>query len=244
MDNGWQTSADAWIKDMGENGDFSRRYVLDPVMLRLALERSPKTALDVGCGEGRFCRMLGQHGVETTGIDPTPALIAAARLRDAQGQYLEAGAELLPFSDATFDLVVSYLTLIDIADFGAAISEMVRVLKPGGALLIANINSFNSACGDTGWIKDSAGRRLYYPIDHYLKERSMLIKYRGISIANYHRPLGAYMAAFLDAGMRLTHFSEPSPSEDAPVEKAVNYRRVPWFLVMEWVKLATPGQSV
>ena len=223
---------------MGEHGDFSRRYVLDPIMLPLALKRSPKRALDVGCGEGRFCRMLGQHGVKAIGIDPTPALIAAAHLRDVEGQYLEAGAELLPFADATFDLVVSYLTLIDFADFGAAISEMVRVLKPGGALLIACINSFNSACGDTGWIKDSAGRRLYYPIDHYLEDRSMRIEYRGISIVNYHRPLSAYMAAFLAAGLLLTYFSEPCPSEDAPVEKAVNYRRVPWFLVMEWVRPA------
>ena len=58
MDNGWQSSANAWVADMGESGDFGRRYVLDPVMLPRALARSPKNALDVGCGEGRFCRML------------------------------------------------------------------------------------------------------------------------------------------------------------------------------------------
>jgi SAM-dependent methyltransferase len=58
MNNCWQASADAWIADMGEFGDFGRRYVLDPVMLPRALLRSPKKALDVGCGEGRFCRML------------------------------------------------------------------------------------------------------------------------------------------------------------------------------------------
>ncbi len=36
MDNGWASSADAWIADMGEHGDFGRRYVLDPVMLPAA----------------------------------------------------------------------------------------------------------------------------------------------------------------------------------------------------------------
>ena len=66
----------------------------------------------------------------------------------------------------------------------------------------------------------------------------MRIEYRGISIVNYHRPLSSYMAALLAAGLQLTYFSEPGPSEDAPVEKAVNYRRVPWFLVMEWVRPA------
>ena len=132
MDSGWQTSAEAWIADMGEHGDFGRRYVLDRVRLPRAVARSPKAVLDVGCGEGRFCRMLRRVGVvSTTGIDPTPALIAAARARDIEGNYVEAAAEHLPFGDDSFDLVVSYLTLIDIPDLQAAIREMARVLRPG-----------------------------------------------------------------------------------------------------------------
>ena len=38
MDNGWQISAYAWIADMGDRGDFGRRYVLDPVMVPAGLE--------------------------------------------------------------------------------------------------------------------------------------------------------------------------------------------------------------
>lgn len=238
MDNGWQTSADAWIANMGEEGDFGRRYVLDPIMLPRALAHSPQKALDIGCGEGRFCRMLKLHGVDVTGIDPTPALITAARARDEAGAYLEAAAERLPFGNETFDLVVSYLSLIDIPDIQAAVSEMARVLNPGGALLIANLNSFNTACGDTGWVKDSAGQRLYYPVDNYLQERSMWIDYRGIRIMNHHRPMSTYVRALLDAGLQLAYFDEPAPSADAPTTEATNYRRAPWFLVMEWVKPA------
>jgi SAM-dependent methyltransferase len=144
MDNGWQLSSDAWIADMGEQGDFGRRYVLDPIMLPRALARKPRKALDVGCGEGRFCRMLKKHRIDVTGVDPTPGLLEAASARDAEGTYLEATAERLPFTDKAFDLVVSYLSLIDIPDIRAAIQEMARVLAPGGALLIANLNSFNT----------------------------------------------------------------------------------------------------
>jgi SAM-dependent methyltransferase len=236
MDNGWQASANAWITDIGEHGDFGRRYVLDPVMLQRALVRAPKAALDVGCGEGRFCRMLKQHGIEVTGVDPTHELIEAARARDTDSVYLDGSAERLPFSNNTFDLVVSYLSLIDIPNIEEAIQEMARVLVPGGALLIANLNAFNTACVDTGWIKDSAGRRLYYPIDRYLEERSMWVAYRGIRIRNHHRPMSTYMRILLDARLRLSYFNEPLPSDDAPFEKAENYRRVPWFLVMEWIK--------
>ena len=236
MDNGWPASANAWIADMGEHGDFGRRYVLDPVMLPHALARAPRKALDVGCGEGRFCRMLQRHGIDVTGIDPTPPLLEAAHARDPKGAYIEGTAERLPFPDGTFDLVVSYLTLIDIPDIEAAIPEMARVLAPGGALLIANLNSFNTACIETGWVKGSDGRHLYYPIDNYLEEHSTWIDYRGIRIRNYHRPLSTYMRLLLDAGLRLTYFQEPAPIPGVNPGKAASYRRVPWFLVMEWLK--------
>lgn len=234
MDNGWQASADAWIADQGESGDFGRRYVLDPVMLPRALSRSPGKALDVGCGEGRFCRMLKPHGIAVTGIDPTPALLAAAQARDPECMFLEAAAERLPFDDNAFDLVVSYLSLIDISDVQAAISEMARVLTPGGVLLIANLNSFNTA--GSGWVNGGAEEHLYFPIDNYLQERSIWIEYRGIRVVNHHRPIGTYMRALLDAGLRLTYFDEPEPRPDAPEPKATDYRRVPWFHVMEWTK--------
>ncbi|MGH9594107.1 MAG: class I SAM-dependent methyltransferase [Bryobacteraceae bacterium] len=240
MDNGWQTSAGAWIADMGEDGDFGRRHVLDGIMLSRALMRSPKNALDVGCGEGRFCRMLKRHSVQITGIDPTPALLTAASKRDKDGTYIEAAAERLPFRDGTFDLAVSYLSLIDIPNVEAAIPEIARVLKPNGALLIANLTSFVTACADTGWVKNSTGQRLHYPVDHYLDERAMWIAYRGIRIVNHHRPMSTYFRALLGAGLRLVYFDEPEPSADAPIQKAANYRRAPWFLVMEWVKAARP----
>jgi SAM-dependent methyltransferase len=242
VNNGWQASAAAWIKDMGERGDFGRRYVLDPVMVPRALAHSPGNALDVGCGEGRFCRMLKSDGMKIVGVDPTPALILAARARDTTGIYLQAAAERLPFANETFDLVVSYLTLIDIPDIESAIQEMARVLRPGGALLIANLNSFNTACGDQGWIKDSDGKRLHYPIDHYLQERTMWIEYRGIRVVNHHRPLSTYLRALIGAGLVLTYFDEPAPHRDAPASRAASYRRLPWFLVMEWLKPAETSE--
>jgi SAM-dependent methyltransferase len=235
-DSGWHESAGAWIEEQGKEGDFGRKYTLDPVMLPRALARAPRTALDVGCGEGRFCRMLRKHGVATTGIDPTPELLAYARRKDPGGTYKEAFAERLPYEDGSFDLVVTYLTLIDIPDFRAAIGEMARVLRPGGTLLIANLTSFNTAAGEGGWIRGENGELRHYPIDHYLEERWAWMAYRGIRVRNYHRPLRAYMGALLGAGLRLTFFDEPEPSSAAPAVKSAKYRRVPYFLVMEWEK--------
>jgi 2-polyprenyl-3-methyl-5-hydroxy-6-metoxy-1,4-benzoquinol methylase len=77
--SGWAESAAAWIADMGEEGDYGRACVLDRPMLERIHGRSFATALDVGCGEGRFCRMLQAAGISTVGIDPTEELLHQAR---------------------------------------------------------------------------------------------------------------------------------------------------------------------
>jgi SAM-dependent methyltransferase len=238
MNDGWNESAKAWIATQGERGDWGREHVLDAVMLSRVEERGFRSALDVGCGEGRFCRLLRQKGIEAIGIDPTLALVEEARRRDAHGQYQVGKAEKLELEDSRFDVVVSYLTLIDILDFRAAIGEMTRVLKIGGTLLIANLSSFTSACAEQGWIRDERGRALYYPVDRYLEEFAQWLAWKGIEIENYHRPLGAYMTEFLDQGLVLRFFQEPEPTGGDP-QRVSLYRRAPWFVVMEWAKQPT-----
>jgi SAM-dependent methyltransferase len=236
MTDGWDDSAEAWIASMDERGDYSREWVLDRPMLQRALARAPATALDVGCGEGRFCRMLRAHGVRATGIDPTATLLAEARQRDPGGDYRAGRAEGLAFTDGAFDLVVSYLSLIDIADSDTGIAEMARVLRPGGALLIANLTSFVTASIDAGWHQGPDGERTFR-IDRYLDERAEWVGWRGIRIRNWHRPLSQYMAAFLREGLILRHFDEPPPLGGDPARAAL-YRRVPWLVMMEWEKPA------
>lgn len=234
MSNGWSESASAWIADMGEQGDFGRRFVLDRPMMERVRGRGFARALDVGCGEGRFCRMLRAEGIPAVGIDPTEALLERARSQDPEGDYRLGQAETLDWPDASFDLVVAYLSLIDIPDIEAAIGEMARVLMPGGTLLIANLTSFNTAGGPTGWHRDEQGEWRFC-IDRYLDERVEWASWRGIRIQNWHRPLSTYMSLLLGQGLELRYFSEPAPHGGDPA-KAEKYRRVPFFLIMEWQK--------
>ncbi|MGH6760101.1 MAG: class I SAM-dependent methyltransferase [Phyllobacterium sp.] len=237
MTNGWNESAKAWIADMGENGDFAREFVLDPAIRPLIENRNFANALDVGCGEGRFCRFLQTLGISPTGIDPTEAFLQQARLKDPDGDYRSGQAERLGFPDESFDLVVSYLTLIDIDDAEKAIAEMARVLKPSGTLLVANLNAFITAGNgeNLGWQKDETGVRQFYAIDDYLQTRANWMSWRDIRIRNWHRPLSAYMAHFLKNGLQLRHFSEPAPV-GGPDEKQSICKRIPYFVLMEWEK--------
>ena len=234
MSQGWDESAQAWIRSMGPSGDWGRKYVLDAPMLDRVANRGFETAIDLGCGEGRFCRQLQALGVAVVGIDPTTALIEQARRCDPRGDYRVMRAESLDLPNASFDLAVAYLSLIDIPDLERAIAEVDRVLRPGGTFLIANLQSFNTASVAQGWMRETDGTRRFC-IDRYFEERPIWSEWQGIRIQNWHRPMRTYLQALLGAGFSLIHFDEPEP-RGIEGEKADRYRRVPNFLVMEWKK--------
>lgn len=234
-ENGWTSSAPAWIMRMVDDGDFSRQHVLDQPMLDRVSALRPGTALDVGCGEGQFCRMLSKLDIATVGIDPVDAMVEAARSRDPEGDYQVAFAEHLPFANSSFDLVVSYLSLIDIDFLDEAVAEMARVLKPGGRLLVANLSSFSTSssmigkryCRDTG--------EVLRPLGRYLTEEKTWFEWDGLRVQNWHRPLSTYMRSFLSLGLTLRHFDEPSPS-GGPSVRVKSYECMPYLMIMEWEK--------
>ena len=234
-ENGWASSAPAWIRSIGENGDFSRQYVLDEPMLARVRLLEAKTAVDVGCGEGRFCRMLADLGLATVGVDPVETMIQEARVRHPDGTYHVGFAEALPCEDEAFDLVVTYLSLIDIDDLDAAVAQMTRALKPGGRLLIANLSSFATSSTSFGrrYCRDT-GEELH-PLGQYLKEGKMWFEWDGIRIQNWHRPLSTYMQSFLSNGLTLRHFDEPAPIS-GPAERSEAYEQMPYLMMMEWEK--------
>jgi ubiquinone/menaquinone biosynthesis C-methylase UbiE len=111
--------------------------------------RTGDRILDVGCGTGYFVRMLaeiaGAQG-SVVGVDAAPEMIAHAssRSRSAANVSFEVGsAGALSFPAASFDVVVSSLTMHHVAPAEqlAAVQEMRRVLRPGGALLIAEFQA-------------------------------------------------------------------------------------------------------
>lgn len=90
--------------------------------------------LEIGVGTGRFA---GPLGVEY-GIDPVPEMLAHARARGVRAAQARAAA--LPFAAATFDHALVVTTLCFVDDARAMMREATRVLRPGGALVIAFID--------------------------------------------------------------------------------------------------------
>ncbi|NRB36463.1 MAG: class I SAM-dependent methyltransferase [Rhodobacteraceae bacterium] len=222
---------------MGKGGDATRAHVLDAPMLA-ALPATGR-ALDIGCGEGRFCRMMASRGMQAVGVEPTDALLRAqAQKRDPNGTHLAARAEELPFDDASFDVTVFYLSLIDIPQFRAAISEAARVLRQGGRKLIANLHAYVSARPriwpnvDSHWVETGDLPR-HMAIDDMQEERSTPSRWDEISVTNYHRPLSAYIQALLGAALILRDFADP-PATGPDPDVNTHYHRMPWAFFMAW----------
>lgn len=129
--------------------------VTDAAIVQATLARQPRRVLDLGCGEGWFCRALAEHGIETVGIDASEPLIEAARAADA-GTYA-----VLPFAElgsaapslGRFEMIVCNFALLE-PHLAPLLRALRTLLQPGGVLLIQTLHP-PMACGEApyrdGW---------------------------------------------------------------------------------------------
>jgi ubiquinone/menaquinone biosynthesis C-methylase UbiE len=131
----WEWQADRWLAWARTPGHDA--YWLFRDSFFDAIVPAPgRLTLEVGCGEGRVARDLVRLGHTVVAPDASPTLVAKATAADPAGRYLVADAAALPFGDGSVDLVVTYNSLMDVADMPAAVREASRVLTPGGRLCV------------------------------------------------------------------------------------------------------------
>lgn len=125
--------------------------------------------LDVGCGDGVLATRLAQEGARVTGLDASPDMIAAARRRaKAAGvdlDLVDGDADDLPFPDGHFDCILSVATLCFVDDPRPTIQDMVRVLKPGGRLILGELGRWNLWAAQRrvkGWLGSKRWRAAHF----------------------------------------------------------------------------------
>jgi len=121
-----------------------------PIVAAEAEVREGDRVLDVACGTGALtvavAAMVGKSG-SVVGLDINPEMLAVARGKPAQIEWLEGRAEALPLPDETFDAVVSQFGFMFFDDKPQALREMMRVLKPGGGLAVAVCDAVENSPG-------------------------------------------------------------------------------------------------
>lgn len=142
-------NAEVYERSMGR---WSRR--LAPGFIQFARLGQAEHVLDVGCGTGSLLFELAGNPAlrRITGIDASEIYVRAARERAAQEKAAQKAADprveirqadacAMPFADASFDGALSQLVLQFVPDPDAAVAEMRRVVRPGGAVAAAVWNS-------------------------------------------------------------------------------------------------------
>jgi ubiquinone/menaquinone biosynthesis C-methylase UbiE len=127
------------------NSDRHGRRVATATLerLRAVPAQRGQRLLEVGCGTGVAARAAAETlGLNVTGVDVDADQIALARetaSAETSVQWVVADATALPFEDRSFDIVLTNKTLHHIRDWRQALRECIRVLAPGGYLVVADI---------------------------------------------------------------------------------------------------------
>jgi ubiquinone/menaquinone biosynthesis C-methylase UbiE len=154
---------------------FTWRFFFNPIHERVAREAgdvSGMSVLDVGCGTGDLLRRLAEAGAsQLIGADSSEGMLEVARglRRGASNiEFIKSSAESLPLGASEFDMVISCVAFHHFPDPKGALSEMARVMKPGGRLLLCDM------CGEgiSGSLMLAYGR-LKAADDHYFDRKTL-----------------------------------------------------------------------
>jgi 2-polyprenyl-3-methyl-5-hydroxy-6-metoxy-1,4-benzoquinol methylase len=160
----YHDNAEAWTDIVRQERIASRVAVTNRAICDAVLDYAPKTALDVGCGEGWLTRALREHGVETYGVDAIPALIERANESVAPQRNVFSVASYADIATGAyqprtrFDAVVCNFALIGEHDVDGLLRTVPTLLTENGVLVIQTLHSVQ-ACGDApykdGWREGS-----------------------------------------------------------------------------------------
>lgn len=229
----WNAFAPAWIQRIRTRGDDSREYLLDEWMLNAVGDVRGLHIIDIGCGEGRFSRMLTQRGAHVTGIDLCDPMIEAAnaaRINDERYEVADM-EHLTGIADESFDLAVAYLSFIDSFNLAAAVRSAHRVLRRGGKLIVCNLSPMVTA--GNYWLRDEAGNKTSFYLDNYFDESKRAFPMNRHVIHNFHRTFSTCINTFLTANFTLEEIREPYPSQAqlAACPANADNLRVPLFII-------------
>ena len=245
----WEDHAQWWID--GFTGGVDPEYVEQIIPMALRELDGYARVLDVGCGEGQIARVLqSRTSVQSfvVGVDPTQGQVDVAVERSVGEQYLRSGADALPFADGSFDAVLACLVFEHIDALDEAISEVARILRPGGRFSFF-LNHPLLQTPNSGWIDDQMidPPEQYWRIGSYLDEAITFEEVEpGVRVRFLHRPLSRYVNTLAEHGLYLEAMFEPAPPAGF-LARSADYAfaaSIPRLLCLRLCKFSPPPSLV
>ncbi|MFJ7216745.1 GrpB family protein [Amycolatopsis sp. NPDC098790] len=201
-----------------------------PAILDLAGDVSGRRVLDVGCAAGHLSALLAERGADVLGVDVSAGMVSVAQREFGDVARFEVAdvTRPLPLEPGSIDVITASLVLHYLKDWGPALAEFRRVLKPGGALVF----SVHHPGEDWRWF----GKENYFELELLEDEfpPGQLVRF-------YRRPLSWTFRAVREAGFAVDELVEPMPvpeTAEADPKWAENLRTKPRFLYFRAVSPA------
>lgn len=212
-DDLWERHATWWQDGFTAGADPEYEEQILP-LARECLDGA-RRVIDIGCGEGQVARLAAglPRAERVVGVDPTWAQVAEATERGGGPLYARAAAAALPFASGSFDAAIACLVFEHIRELDGAISEVARVLEPGGRFSFI-LNHPLLQTPNSGWIDDQILEppEQYWRVGPYLIEDETLEEVeKGIFLPFIHRPLSRYVNALASNGLVIVRMEEPAP---------------------------------
>jgi uncharacterized protein (DUF1330 family)/2-polyprenyl-3-methyl-5-hydroxy-6-metoxy-1,4-benzoquinol methylase len=249
----WNEGAGAFNEFVESGKDYFRHEFHGPALLDACAPVSGLDVLDLGCGQGHFCRQLARRGARVTGVDLSETLIGYAQAHEAE-EPLGVEYHVMSASESTrhwqgvYDLVTGCMSIHDMADVPGALQSAFEALRPGGRMVF----SIPHPCTDTPhreWQADEAGQTIALGIGRYFESGPMMSHWTMQRLVyHWHTPCWHYTLAewsemTAGAGFLLQRLYEPCPTEEQGTRYPAldNARLVPTVLIFVLVK---PGKAV
>jgi 2-polyprenyl-3-methyl-5-hydroxy-6-metoxy-1,4-benzoquinol methylase len=148
----WRRNAAPWTVAVRDGQIESRKLITNDAIIAAVLSRAPRTALDIGCGEGWLTHRLADLGVDVLGTDVVPELIEQARVA-GRGKFEIASYEEMAQGKITggFDVAVCNFALLGNESVNGLFRAIPRLLNPGGVFIVQTIHPV-IGCGDQPYV--------------------------------------------------------------------------------------------
>ena len=194
----WHKNATPWTTAVRGAQIKSRQLCTNQAIVAAVMARSPRSVLDVGCGEGWLARTLGAEGIQVTGVDIVPDLVESARQAGA-GDYRIVSYEQIAKGELqiSVDVVVCNFSLLGKESVAGMFGAIRPLLNPRGSFVVQTVHPV-IACGERpyedGWRGGSW--------DGFSSEFIDPAPW-------YFRTLGGWVSLFVENRMQLLDVREP-----------------------------------
>ena len=199
----------------------------NPAFLAFVGDVRGQRVLNAGCGEGYNTRILARRGARMTGIDLSERMIALARAEERREplgiDFSRASyTDLATFGDASFDAVVSFMSLMDGPRFDLAIARDVP-RAPAGRHARVQHDHPCFLTKDATWLLDEQGVKIKWMVGNYFDPAGWVERWRftdaprhatEFAVPCFGRTLSEYVNTLIGAGYVLERIEEPRPSEE------------------------------